>query len=176
MDSTQAEFVGRLVNAQARIEAFVRTLVMDVDVARDIVQQTNLVLCEKAGEYDEKREFGPWACGVAYFEVLSHRKKHARERGKLLFDDDQLHRIAAIASEGLADVDDRLRALDSCMERLPEKYRALLRERYEGGHKPEEIGRRVGRPAGSIRQTLFRARLILLDCIQARLAPGGHHG
>lgn len=147
---------------------------MDTDIARDVVQQTNLVLCQKAGEYDRSREFGPWACGIAYFEVLSFRKKHARERDKLVFDDEQLQRVAAAAHEAATGVDDRVRALESCMERLPEKYRALLRERYEGGRKPEEIGRRLGRPAGSIRQTLFRARLILLDCIQARLAPGGH--
>ena len=68
---------------------------------------------------------------------------------------------------------DRLTALERCLERLPEKDRKLIEERYQGPASIDEIARQ----SGSSRRTLFRSleriRRFLFDCVSRRLAAEG---
>ena len=37
--------------------------------AQDVFQRTSLVLWQKFDQFDSDRDFLPWACGVAHYEV-----------------------------------------------------------------------------------------------------------
>lgn len=174
IDRERQQFIQQLIQVQPRLEVYVRSLVVGADVAEDIVQRTNLVLCQKSAEFTEGTNFGAWACRVAYFEILSYRQGQARER--LLFDDELLGELASLAEEETQEMGQRLKALRDCLARLPSKARDLLGRRYGSGESVHSIAARLGRTAASISQTLYRIRLAVLDCVHLKLSSSEDHG
>ena len=64
------------------------------DLAADVLQETNLVLC-KAAEFVPGTNFTAWSCRVAYYEVRASLTNKGRDRH--CFDDVLLSRLAARA-------------------------------------------------------------------------------
>lgn len=140
----------------------------DVD---DLLQEINVVLWEKCDEFQPGSDFWAWASQIARFKVLNQVRKYGRER--LVFDDAVLQQLAAMAEQKLQDLDRRRDALDHCLKQLPPAQRQLIDLRYASGQTVESIAESIGRPAGSIRQTLYRIRAALEACVQTQLTPGG---
>ncbi len=160
--------VGSLTANQGRLYAYILSLTADADAAHDVLQQTNLVLWRKVSEWPDDAPFMAWACRVAYYEVLSHRRDQHRDR--LTFDESLLARLAEESPErGDAEGDPRQRALRKCMARLSEDHRRLLEERYAGAGTVGEIARSRGWTVGSVSQALYRIRQDLLACMRHRL-------
>ena len=64
-----------LTGTQSRLYAYICSLIGGAAGARDVLQETNLVLWDKAQEYDPARPFLPWAYRIAYLQVLAYRKQ-----------------------------------------------------------------------------------------------------
>jgi len=163
--------VQEIAGHQSRLRGFVRCLLVrscDVD---DILQEVNAVLWEKADDFGPGTDFWAWASQIARYKVLNHVRKLGRER--LMFDDAVLNQLAEIAAGKLEHLDQRRAALDHCLQQLPPPQRQLIDLRYSAGHTIELIGKSIGRPAGSVRQTLYRIRTSLQACIERQLALGG---
>ena len=73
-DGGHDQFVLEIIAAQSRLYAYILSLVLNREKARDILQQTNLVLLEKEREFEWGTNFGAWASRVAYYEVLTDRR------------------------------------------------------------------------------------------------------
>lgn len=164
-------FVQHLIECQPRVYAYVLALLADADLADEVVSETNLVLWRKADEFAEGTDFGAWACTIARYQVLAARQKLARDR--VVFDDDVLASIAEAAPERTVDLDDRRRALRQCLRSLSPDQQQLIQARYAGDGSVQSLAARLGRSVGSISQTLYRLRNVLLQCIQRRLTEGG---
>jgi RNA polymerase sigma-70 factor (ECF subfamily) len=164
-------FVQHLIECQPRVYAYVLALLADADLADEVVSETNLVLWRKADEFVEGTDFGAWACTIARYQVLAARQKLARD--KVVFDDDVLASIAQAAPERTVDLDDRRRALRHCLRSLSLDQQQLIQARYAGDGSVQSLAARLGRSVGSISQTLYRLRNLLLECIQRRLTEGG---
>ena len=160
------DFVARLTGCQSRLYAYIATLEPRGGAANDILQETNVVLCRRAAEYDTKQDFVGWACRVAYFQVLAHRRDVGRESQRLVFDDGLIERLAGVAAELSPGHDRRRSALRTCIDKLPDQQRDLLTRRYEHGRSIQDVAASLGRPVGSITQTLHRIRKALLACVQ----------
>ncbi|MEX0585677.1 MAG: RNA polymerase subunit sigma-70, partial [Pirellulales bacterium] len=130
-------FVQRLLACQGRLEAYIRTLIPDADTARDLLQQANLVICQKAVESEGVQNFAAWTCRVAFYQVLAHRRDCGRDR--LLFDDELLGDLAQVAEERVDLWEDRVVALRSCIDKLPAEARALLHDRHGLGRSVKDI-------------------------------------
>ena len=63
----------------------------------------NVVIWQKAANYVEGTDFWRWASQIAYFEVLTYRKRRGRDR--LVFDDDLLASVAVEADRQMAWID-----------------------------------------------------------------------
>lgn len=158
------EFVVLITGVQARLYAYVLSLLGDPHQAADVVQETNLVLWRKADQYKPGTDFVAWACSVAHFQVLAFRQKTGRDR--LVFDDLLLADLAEKAAERTELFDSRLRALFDCMKRLTERQRALFRRHYADGQSIRDMADTGGETPGAITQAMFRARLALLKCVE----------
>lgn len=73
------EFVRLLKRHERRLNACVFSLVHNWADAEDILQEVAVDLWRRFAEYDPSRDFGAWACTVAYYQVLSYRKKKGRQ-------------------------------------------------------------------------------------------------
>lgn len=158
-------YVAEIARAQAGLRTFLRTLLAcsaDVD---DVLQETNLVLWRKRGEYDESRPFGPWARRVAYFQTLAHLKNRSRSR-ESGFSEDMLEQLAEDSAERSDTADRRLAALRECLAKLPADDRRIVLARYEGNASVQKMARAAGRSADALSMHLYRLRKKLADCIE----------
>jgi RNA polymerase sigma-70 factor, ECF subfamily len=160
-------FVHALLECQDALRAYLMALVMDPDEAADLLQETNVVLCRQADEYPTIQNFTAWACRIAYFETLSSRKR--RQRNRLLFDDELLALVAHDAHAFVEDITLRRKLLDRCLAELPEAQRALILKRYGPDGAVKSLAEELGRPVGSIQQSLYRIRMSLLECIRGKM-------
>jgi RNA polymerase sigma-70 factor, ECF subfamily len=166
------EFVTQVAGAQRPLYAYIRSLVGPWASPEDILQEVNLVLCRKAGEYDGHGRFLTWACRVAYLQVLAHLKRRQRDRC-VYVDEALLADLAGPLADRVERLDDRLEALRGCVARLAPAHRRMITARYAGGGSVQKVAEAEGRPAGSVRVTLHRIRLILLECVERFLAQKG---
>jgi RNA polymerase sigma-70 factor (ECF subfamily) len=169
-DATEA-FVQLVISHQPRLRAFVRSLVPDRAAAADVLQETNLVLWRKAGEFTLGSDFPAWMFRIARYQVMAYRKRLGRDR--LAFDDELVARIADEAERRSELAESKRDALVGCLGKLPDDQRRMIDDRYTESRTPAQIAERTGRPVASIRQTLYRIRLALAECIERALGEGG---
>jgi RNA polymerase sigma-70 factor (ECF subfamily) len=167
-DAVRNQVVQEIARHQPRLRAFVRCLLVRSSDVDDLLQEVNAVLWEKAGEFQPGTEFWAWASQIARFKVLNQVRKYRRER--LVFDETAMQRMAEMAERKLQTLDARREALDHCLKLLPPAQRRLLDLRYASDRSIESIADSIGRPTGSIRQTLYRIRAALRACIERQLA------
>lgn len=165
-DSQQlADYVQLITKHQPALYAYILTLHPNRVTAQDILQEANMVLWQKAGSFQSGSNFKAWAFKIAYLQALAHLKREKRSVW-LAFDQELLESLAEEATQRLEDVDERHAALKHCLEQLPVKDFSILRDHYESRHALAEIGRRLGRSQGAIKQVLLRVRRTLRTCIE----------
>jgi RNA polymerase sigma-70 factor (ECF subfamily) len=164
MNRDSPEFILLMTEAQSSIYAYILSIFPDRSRGRDILQETNLTMWKKADQFTEGTVFTAWGCKIAYFHVLSARRKLARDRH--IFDDSLLDYLAERQDERLDELPSRHIALRRCLEKLPKPQRELVKARYAPGGSVKDIASKLGRSVGSISQTLYRARSALLECIE----------
>lgn len=158
--------------AQPAVAGFIRALLRDAEAARDVLQETALVLFRRFREYDGERPFVAWALGVARWRVLGHHRDAAR--CLLTFDEELLERFTEQWAAAAPAADRRAWALQECVEGLPGRARELVRQRYYEERTAEEIAAQTGAQGASIRVALQRIREQLRECIERRMqAEGG---
>jgi RNA polymerase sigma-70 factor (ECF subfamily) len=160
-------YVQQLTDCQNRLYAYILMLLPNHDDAADVLQETNLVLWRKSGEFVEGTEFGAWACRVAYYQVLARLRDARRDR--LVFDPQLLDLLGAEAEPLSAQLDDRRRALRLCMVGLSEREREMLRRRYDLEQSVKDIARQFGLSPGAVATSLYRVRNELTECIRRKL-------
>lgn len=157
-------FVQEMTRSQNRIFGYIVSLIGSLEAAHDVLQDTNLVLWEKVGEYDASRDFIAWSFGIARMQCLAHLRD--RQRDKLRFSDCMIDRIAQAVAERAPEHDARRTALHQCMDALPEHQSKLIQDRYRAGSSVHDIAEQLDRPVGSVSQSLYRIRQLLAECVQ----------
>ena len=164
------EFAVRLTEAQSALYCYICSLLGSARDAHDVLQDTNLVLLSKADQYDFQKPFLPWANRIAFFQVLSHRKKAAIER--LRFSDGVLDKIASETNLVVNAIDDRFVALEECIPKLSKAQRAIVLGHYFEGQSIKSIAASEDKSESAISSTLHRARQALVYCVEKALARG----
>lgn len=167
------EFVSLLTRHQEVIRCYIVSIVHSISDIEDILQEVNIFLWEKKESFEAGTNFGAWACTVAYYKVLDHRRKLKKD-GILVFNDtlcELLHQDSSVQPEA---VNKKRIALSLCLKSLNNKERSLLLTRYESATNPmTEMSHSTGRTKASLRVTLSRLRTKLRDCITLRLGQEG---
>lgn len=164
----QAQFVGLIARHQAALHAYIISLMPGVDGVDDVLQETNLVLWEKRKTFREGTNFRAWACQIARYKVMSHRRKLAH-RGQLAFDEDLAEMLADECGAEPEELEARMEALRKCLGRLRDPERELIEHRYFTDATLDEYAGERGQSAEGLRVTLFRIRAALKKCIKSEL-------
>jgi len=159
--------VRQIAASQSGLYAYVCALLGGSRGAADVLQEANVVLWEKAAEYDATRPFLPWAYGIAHFQVLAYRKRQSRD--KLVFDDGLLAAVDAAVRRRDDRADRELEALDGCVGKLSPRQRAVLDARYRDGEAVEAIAGRLNKAPNALSAELYRLRKGLMDCVRRAL-------
>ncbi len=162
------QFVVELTAVQPRLYAYIVSLTGDQSRARDILQETNLVLWRKVEEFTLGTNFAGWACKVAHYRVLAARRDSARE--KVFFSSELLDCLACDLAGRAERFDGRREALQVCLAKLPDRQRDLISRRYTEGLSLRSIAKTLGRTADSVATSLLRIRVALQQCVKRREA------
>jgi RNA polymerase sigma-70 factor (ECF subfamily) len=163
---------------QARIQAFIRTLVPDPADADDLFQKTSLVMWRSFATFDREKPFLPWAFGVARHQVLMHWRTRRRDRH--VFSEAFLATLADETGERLVaeepSLAGRQRALDACVQQLPPRQQELVRRFYGANEPAGAIATSWNRSVHAVYKALKVMRKALEECVAQRLALLGDEG
>lgn len=130
--------------------------------AEDVTQEVFLRIFRSLNRWDSTRSLRPWILGI----TVNRCRTWAGRRGKRPEPADYLHELPDRRPE-----DDSLElagAIRTAVDALRDDYRAVFVLFHERGHSYEEISETVGRPVGTIKTWLHRARLEVLDALRAQ--------
>jgi len=127
-------------------------------VAEDIVQECFIVAVRRLREFDPGRaSFGGWLKGIALNLLRNQGRRTARrgDRGS----SEELDALPAPERRAAPNGDLELaEEIALAMAGLPDRYRQVLRARYEEGLAVGDIALRLGETAKAVESLLSRAR------------------
>lgn len=160
-------FLHHYVENEESLRGFVRSLVPTLEDAREVMQETAALLWRKFDDLDSPENFRRWAFGVARLEALTFRRDRARDRH--VFSENLMRLLDAEAEEAANRSDREERALEHCLQKLPQAQRTLIETVYVGGARIDEMARDAGRTPMALYKVLHRVRMALADCVRMTL-------
>jgi RNA polymerase sigma-70 factor (ECF subfamily) len=166
----QAEFVALLTGSHGRLMGYLMSLLGRRHDAEDVLQKASVTMWQKFDTFELGTDFLAWASTVCFYEAKNFQRLSARS--PLCFDD---RLLTVLATERLADLghrEERLAALDLCLEKVPEKDRLLLQAAYIDGQGIASLAEQLGRAPQTLYNRLNILRRSLAECVDRRLAEG----
>jgi RNA polymerase sigma factor (sigma-70 family) len=157
--AAQRELVERF---QADVLGLCTRLLGSPHDAEDVGQEVFLRVFRSLRKWDIARPLRPWVLGIAVNRCRTFAGK--RTKGPELAD--YLHETADHRPED--DSGELAAELRAAVEALRDDYRTVFVLFHEHARPYEEIADAVGRPVGTVKTWLHRARLELMDRLRAR--------
>jgi RNA polymerase sigma-70 factor (ECF subfamily) len=175
-DRPQDDFALHFIQNQRRVYAYIATLLPNRADAEEMLQRTSLVMWQKWEQFDPKYGFVPWARGIALNEIRNFLRRSERKNVHL---SDSLVSVLEAEVESAPD-EDRLSALNHCLNELEHRQRELLEECYLETIGAKEVARSRGVSVDAIYMRLHRIRRTVMQCIERQLSkrlgrPGDTH-
>lgn len=159
------DFVCNLIDLQPELRTFIAHLMPFADVRGDILQDVNLLVWEKRENFELGTNFRAWVYTFARNVTMQHQKR-ARRENERVFSQETIDLLADEFSETDPVIDDRMVALRSCLEKIPNAERKLLLSRYAERGAVEKAAETSDKSASALRGTLFRLRTALRRCVE----------
>lgn len=169
--SDALEAFGLLVEEhQGAVRAFVTARIDDPFEAQDLAQEVFLIAHRKLTTIDTSQPIRPWLFGIAGNLVRNHRRKRratpvgGTNEAVLDLLDAEVETLGRSWQESAIG-----HALETCLSKLGEASRNLIRQRYEEGLGIAEIRGMSGGKHSAITMKLHRIRERLRNCIEGRM-------
>ena len=158
---------------QRQIRLYLGKYVQCPSQVDDIAQEVFLVAFRELNRFLFESKFSTWLIGIARNKALEFLKAEtkARKSRKEFFEAEiasrQISRLEHQQRESEF-AEQRLSAMQFCLEQLPKKARELIDRYYFDQQTANNIAKNAEISAGSVRMKLLRIRQILQKCIVAR--------
>lgn len=162
-------FLPLFLAAQPDLRAFIGAAVRDPVTREDVFQEVSMILWKKFDSFDGTRSFGAWARGIAARKIFEDRRLRAKLPEACTPETLEALSRGFVQEEQEASWQDRERALNFCLEILPERSARFLEARYQQGQPVDTIALEAGLSADALYQILSRLRRQLRECVQRRL-------
>ena len=139
----------------------------DVD---DVTQEVFLAAYRNLAAFRRGDDFGAWLRGIARNKLHDYFRSSARrEKALERFREEVAHAIRDdLEKAARADNSESIEALLSCIARLPEKLRRVVRAGLDGD-KPADLAEEFLTTVGAIYNLHYRANQMLRDCVRKEL-------
>lgn len=147
---------------QSDVLAVCRRLLSHQHDAEDVAQEVFLRVFRSLARWDRTRPLRPWILGIA----INRCRTAIGQRAKKPELADYLHE-----APDRRPADDSLemaREIRAAVDALRDEYREVFVLFHERGQPYEAIAEAVGRPVGTVKTWLHRARLEVLDRLRSR--------
>jgi RNA polymerase sigma-70 factor (ECF subfamily) len=138
------------------------------ELVDEVLQQTFVTCFQRIGSFTQRGAFISWMTAIA----RNHLRHHWRERRHCArLTDDVAEQV--IAESGLDDLERheeaaaRSRRLAGCLDRLPQRSRALIERRHLDQRPLAEMARQFKQSVESLSVALHRIRQLLRRCLES---------
>lgn len=156
-------FTRHWLEAEQTVQAYVRVSVRNYSDAAEVVQDAALRMARSYATFDPTRPFLPWALHIARSSIIDHYRRVGRRQPVLSSE------VLGELAETAARLDPEIRAMrdrvEHCIEKLPDRWAAIVRLRYAHDNSPMHIAATMGTTPEAIRSALVRIRRSLADCL-----------
>ncbi|RPH41065.1 MAG: sigma-70 family RNA polymerase sigma factor [Planctomycetota bacterium] len=167
--SERIELVQAVTRHQSMIQAYAYAIVRDFHAAEDIFQEVAIIVAEHWESVPAGDGLIPWLRETTRRKALEALRK--QRRSSIVLSDSVFEKLADSFKPG-GPGPDLKEALASCLSRLEGPSRAILEARCGQGLAGDVIAQRLGRTIQSVYSILKRARVILAQCVEKKLAGG----
>ena len=161
------DFVALYVRHEPAVFSFVLGMVGRSADAEDVVQRASMTMWRCFDRYKPGTNFRNWAFQVAKNEALNHLTRARRDRH--VFSEKMIELLASDNSEEADKLEARRRALDSCVEKLPQDDHEIVSGCYAEGSTVQSYAKQKGGTANKFYKKLNRIRGKLYQCIEDQL-------
>jgi RNA polymerase sigma-70 factor (ECF subfamily) len=156
---------------QARLRSFIAGYVPRAAWVDDLAQQAFVSAYQSLKSFKVGTDFYAWLRQIAYNHLRAELERTNRRKR---LETDYLQEVGAAELAGRLEREqpdeDAIEALRDCVSRLPDTSKKIVQRHYGEGSPLAEIAGDLGRPAGSIKVTLFKIRVRLRECIEKKRA------
>ena len=164
---------------QRRLVGTIYRQVGDYDEALDLAQDVFIKVYGALDRYDPAYRFSTWLFRIAGNAAIDHLRKRKIRTVPLGRPDDAGEDDAPGIDPASPDKNpeqelrnqELSRRLDEEIEALPADYRELISLRHFGELSYEEIAEMKSMPLGTVKNKIFRARMILREALASYLTP-----
>ncbi len=148
------------------------------DDALDLAQEIFLKVFQALDRYNAEYKFSTWLFRIAGNAAIDHlRKRRPRTVPLEIPDPESRSGVSAIEHES-HDLDpygelrnvQRGEAISRAIAGLPPEFRELITLRHFGGLSYEDIARVKNMPLGTVKNKLFRARVVLKERLAGEMS------
>ena len=153
-----------------RLARFLRRMTRRHELIDEMINDTLLVVWEKASNFRGDSRVSTWIMGIAYRCGLNLLRSECRAERRMVLpttEDPHLQDPVAEQSE-LAEL------LERALESLSPDHRAVLELTYDLGHSCGEIAAIMDCPINTVKTRMFHARNKLRGLVPILAAPRGH--
>jgi RNA polymerase sigma-70 factor (ECF subfamily) len=172
-ESTQQrhkEFVMLLTASHEKLLGYLMSLLGRWHDAQDVLQRASLLMWQKFAAFETGSDFVAWASTICFYEAKNFQRLSARS--PFLFDDELLDKLAKERLEDLEWQDQRMEALEQCLQQLAEPERQMLRAAYIEHGGIVALAKQMNRAPRTLYNKLNHLRRMLADCVLRRLGEG----
>ena len=169
---SHSEIAGLLAKHQGAILGYLYACLRNHADAEDVFQEVSMAAVELSDQLREADGFLPWIRQIARFRVLKHveRSKRLSPMNPALID--QLAEAAGSITSS-SNLDDRTRAINDCLDRLPTESRRMILMRYaESNPSVSQLASHIDRSVQATYALLKRIRVTLRECVNFKMAEG----
>ena len=163
------EFARLVTETQQRLYAYIYSLMGNSAAAWDVLQETNMVLWNKRDQFEPGTNFRAWAHSIGRFQVMAYLRDRKREPLCLLTPE-ILEKLQKESKPEFDNYEARLKAMTTCLQRLKPNAALMIRLHYAEKRSLLQVGEHLQMTVNAVKQSLFRARRNLRDCIELAIA------
>jgi RNA polymerase sigma-70 factor (ECF subfamily) len=165
-------FIRLFVRHEAELRGFAISLIPSVEDAQDVLQEACIAMWQRIDRLEDEKGFLPWA--YAFVRLTALNKIRQARRSKLVFSEALVELNAEEAGQESERALAELQSLRECMERLPPRQLALVRNYYSTSRvRMQDLAREMSRPVAGLYKALERTRAALRECIDQRMTELG---
>jgi RNA polymerase sigma-70 factor (ECF subfamily) len=175
LDGNQAAFGALVRRYQRRLTAFLGQLVGDMEVARELSQESFIRAWGALDRFDPQYRFSTWLFRIAHnlgIDQLRRRRLHTVSLVRQDADGEEVELAVIDASKDpLGHFENRelAEAMRVAIGALRSEYRELVLLRHFAGLSYQDIAELKGMPLGTVKNKLFRAHSVLRRALQEYL-------
>lgn len=160
--------------------SFAMSKLKDLDLAKDLVQDTLLSAITKLDTFEKRSKLRTWLTSILNRKIIDHwRKAETRYTDPVSFffnqDEKPGHWLESKGkNQTLETIEDQIseketqQELAECMEKLPNKWKGVVASKYLEEKESEEICNDFEITPSNLWVIIHRAKLMLRDCLQTK--------